>query len=217
MIYKERMSYYDMDPHTAQLYAPIDKYLKQTKRFSQKAMKKKYALGIAGFVIGLMILLGNIIRVLTLGGWGTALGLGVVAAILVAVMIYFIRHYGEKPHMDMLTCEDVLDNDGIERVYKDYHSAREFGKKAVLGRDYLFIKYRTVVRLGSIVKMSIYKFETEDSESYYFRVHVSDDKFGNRCYDLDMLSSSTKKREQQFLEMKSVIETSQKRIEQIDI
>lgn len=217
MIYKERMSYYDMDPHTAQLYAPIDKYLKQTKRFSQKVMKKKYALGIAGFVIGLMILLGNIIRVLTLGGWGTALGLGVVAAILVAVMIYFIRHYGEKPHMDMLTCEDVLDNDGIERVYRDYSQAREFSPKVVLGREYLFIKGHTIVRLGSIVNMKIHVVTGDESDSYFFKIQVNDDAFGNRFYILDRLSNSTQERELEFAEKKSILESAQKRIEQIDI
>lgn len=217
MIYKERMSYYDMDPHTAQLYAPLDEYLKQTKRFSQKAMKKKLIGWIVVCTLLILLLLFFFVSTVKDNPIFSALVIAPFTAVMIFCLVYHIRHYGEKPHMDMLTCEDVLDNDGIERVYRDYSQARKFSPKAVLGREYLFIKGHTIVRLGSIVNMKIHMVTGDDSDSYFFRIQVNDDAFGNRFYILDRLSNSTQERELEFAEMKSILESAQKRIEQIDI
>lgn len=215
MIYKERMSYYDMDEHTAQLYAPIDEYLRQTKRFSPKAMKRKYIGIIAGMGLGLSVLLIGTAAAVFTRSTITVIFSVTAAGVLTYMMYMFIKNFGEEPDTDMLTCENILDSDGVEEVYKEYTSAVRFGKNSLISNRYLFIKGRTLLRIRQMTRFDIHSVQKGESRSYYFRVHVNDE-LGERAYDVEYLGADYSKHEHRFRELLSTIEYIQRMTGQTD-
>lgn len=221
MLYKERMSYYDIDRRTAQMYAPIDEYLRQTKRFSPRAMKRKYNLGIALYSLFILILILMCIACIVFGPVVNVLIVsGSLAVTIGFVLRHHIKHFGETPHPDMLTCENIIDRDGLENVYNDFCYASDFTKLSRLGRYYVFIKNKTLVRIKDVELTQLIVKEHTDEDgttyTYHFSIHVRDE-LGYRIYDLEDLSSSKKKREQRYSELSRAFEARQKGIDTVDI
>lgn len=220
MLYKDRMSYYDIDQRTAQMYAPIDEYLKQTKRFSPKAMKRKYFLWIFAYCVFILIAVLFGVDCIMDGAFGGLIITGAVTVPMVYLLRRHILNYGKTPHPDMLTCENILDNDGVENVYADFCNATDFTKHCKIGRYYIFIKKQTLVRMSNVVRTELVSREhyTEDGIdfSYHFSIHVQD-SLGHRVYDLEELSENYNKRMQRFAELSRAFEARQKGIDTVQI
>lgn len=207
----EMIPYYSMDPKTVQMFAPVAEYLGLNKRANPETMKKKFIWSMIGFLVGIIVLgfltvktfLGNVdfLAELFSLSW----------MITIIEMIRFIRNYNRELPMDILTFKAVVDKDGMEKVFNDYRQEiRSFGSRALIGKDYLFMKDRTVVKLAHITSYDIHEVPDDESVTYYFRIYVLD-SLGKRTYDVDTLSSNTRKRNQEFQEMKSILNSAQKR------
>lgn len=220
MLYKERMSYYDIDQRSAQMYAPIDEYLRQTKRFGPKAMKRKYNLGIALYLLVILIMiLMCIVCIASVSVIGLIVS-GFSAVTMVFMLSKHIKHFGETPHPDMVNCENIIDRDGLENVYNDFCYAPDFTKLSRLGRYYVFIKNKTLARIRDVERTELIVREHTDEDgttyTYHFSIHVRDE-LGYRIYDLENLSSSKKKREQRYGELSRAFEARQKSTDLVDI
>lgn len=221
--FNEMMPYYGMDPQTAQVFAPIDKYLKLTKRFSPKAMKKKFIKGIILYAAGLFIFLYFTFLGLFQGdavGICAGLFMMIFDAAMIALLVDHIKHFGEEPDENMLICRTILEKDGIAEISKDYADAVKFTKQSVIGKKYIFVKGVTLIRLSDIKETVLderkYSVKGSVSFSYHFTVHAEDER-GKRAVDLELLSNNEIERKQRYEELRPVIEEKQKRIDMVDI
>lgn len=219
-MYKDRISYYDIDTKTSQMYAPIDKYLEQTKRFSPKAMKRKYIIGIVIYSL-LILLVGGYFLAFLLALFIPALVmLGAFLAALICGLRWHILHYGEKPAPDMVTCESIIDSDGLENIHGDLMNAVEFTKQSVIGVKYVFIHKRTLARIKDIECAEICEVVESDEDGYtykyFFNLHINDE-MGERDHQIERLSDNKDKREKRYAELMRILEAKQKAIDTVEI
>lgn len=228
MIYRYNILQNDNDPETAQMFAPVDEYLKLSKRFGFKAMRTKQIVKVIAWTVISVPLLVLTFRVLFQGD-ATGIVAGLIIMLFDAAVIYMIffnkRHFGEEPDDNMLACERILEKDGIAQVYEDYKSAVEFTKvkftgmnpiQSVIGKKYIFVKGDTLIRLRDIKEtvLDVRRHMVKGSENirYWFTVHAEDET-GRRAVDLELLSSNEEKRQKRYEELCAVLEKAQKRTE----
>ena len=145
-MFKERISYYDMDEHTAKMYRPIDEFLRLTKRYDPKALKRSYRTALLVLYLLIIPLAAAELFVLFFGMILLAFIFGGMLAGYVKLLHTLKKKQWKEVPTDILSCENIIDNDGIENVSHDFERAKPFGTKNVLiGSKYLFIKNATVI------------------------------------------------------------------------
>lgn len=217
MMYRYKIWQSDMDPDTAQKFAPIDKYLKLSERFGPKGLKKQFIFKMMLYLGGLLIFLFlTFIGLFQGDAVGIAAGIFMMLfdAVMIALLVGHIKHFGEEPNEDMLICENILEKDGISEVHKDYAGAVKFTNQSVIGKKYIFVKGNTLVRLRDIKETLLderkYAAKGMTSYTYHFTVHA-EDEMGKRALDLELLSNNEKKRQKRYEELRPVIEDKLKR------
>lgn len=226
MRYKDRISYYDMDERTAQMYKPIDKYLRQSARFSKGSMLGRKILGIIGYILLILFIIALTVACCSAKGKIVVKGFFILVFTVpflcgsVLALKEHIQKFGTVLAPDLLTCENILDEDGVAEVYKDYISAEWFNDRTKIGSKYIFMYGKTLVRLKDIVGTDLVTRVHHGDENTFYTYHFSiyvNDEMGSRVYDLETLSSNENKRMQRFAELCRLTENKQKRIDMVDI
>ena len=219
-MYKDRISFYDMDAKTSQLYAPIDKYLGQTKRFSPRSMKRKYIIGIIIYSLLILLVGSYVIMSIVLIAIPVTVIVGLFLAALICGLRWHVIHFGENPDPDMVTCENIIGIDGLENIHEDYMNAVEFTKQSVIGEKYIFMRKRTLVRIKNIECAEICEIVESDEDGYiykyFFNLHINDE-MGERDYQIERLSDNEYKREKRYAELMRIFEAKQKAIDTVEI
>lgn len=152
---KKGLSYYDMASLAEGRYKDLDKYLMITKRFGKNRLIKKFMAGtlLLLVVLAMFGIAGHNIFKLDVGvlRWGALL----FAAPMVYAVYYYAKWLGgiNIPPMDLQSLENIIEHDGIEKLYADYKNAEDFGKESRIGRHYIFIQNKTVIRINDIRKI----------------------------------------------------------------
>lgn len=185
-MFKDRVSYYDMDELTAKMYKPIDDFLGLTKRYNPKALKSSYRTALIGLYLLIIPLAAIELFVIFFGLLLLALLFGGILAGYVKLLMTVKKNQWKKVPDDILSCENIIDSDSMENVFHDFDNAKNFGTKNVLiGNKYLFIKNATVIRLKDIVKtdMRIEEGDEDSTSLYFYQIYVKDE-VGERVYEL---------------------------------
>lgn len=186
--FKDRVSYYDMGEHTAKMYKPIDDFLGLTRRYDPKALKRSYSTTLIALYLLMIPLAAIELFVIFFGIILLAFVFGGILAGYVKLLHMVKKKQWKEVPSDILSCENIIDNDGIENVSHDLDHAKPFGTKNVLiGNKYLFIKNATVIRLKDIVKTEICTIEGDDDSLalHYYMIYVNDEA-GSRFYELGL-------------------------------
>ena len=168
---KDRISYYSLGGEIAQQYLELDNFLKLTDRYSRTAViKNKITVCSVTGIIGLVLTIAFFCQT------QKNLGLLLVAVIMFAAAIIFGAVYGSSPFEDVVRCENILDHDGIDKVYADFKSAKLIPQTNVyLGDIYLFGRSNTMCRLCDVQNIFIDHIESDDTTEYYIAAKITDE------------------------------------------
>ena len=150
----------DANSEEAEMIREVDSFLALSRRFSPLSLKVRQITGAA----------------LSWGGALTAfwltfaykfyflLLLPILGIFLGTLGYYFTFEYRQPKSVDLLRAQDIVRHDGIKKVFDDLKDARRLGStKVFLGKEYLFLKGRTMCRIRDIRR--VFKREIELDES----------------------------------------------------
>lgn len=152
---KKGSSYYDLNVPAEGRYRDLDKYLGVTNRFGRIGILKKF---LAGTLVLLFAMFMFGVAAYNIFGLGVG-SLRWVALLLLVPEFYAVYYYANWlkriniPPVDLLSLKNIIEHDGIEAVYTDFENAEDFGKESRIGRQYMFIQNKTVIRINDIRKI----------------------------------------------------------------
>lgn len=206
------LPYYGEDRVKAKMFAPIDEYLKLSARLDPKgrgnarrikSVAAALALIAAAVITAVCFAKGNVL-------FGTAAAFATGA--LLAVMILMIKGSKVKITADHINAGYVLETDGLQSVYDDYISAAEFTKKSVIGKRYIFVKGKTVIRLTDIYDIRLVTEHDDDpaKDRTFLRLAVTNAS-GEYVYELDMKTLPRNEQKRRYKEAELIDLITQKR------
>lgn len=206
------LPYYGEDRAKAKMFAPIDEYLKLSARLDPrgrgnarriKSVAAAMALIAAAVITAVCFAKGNVL-------FGTAAAF--LTGVLLSALILMIKGSKVKITADHINAGYVLDNDGLQSVYDDYLSAEEFTKKSVIGKRYIFVKGKTVIRLTDIYDIRLVTRQDDDPtrDRTFLRLAASNAS-GDNVYELDMQTLSRNEQERRYKEAELIDFITQKR------
>lgn len=186
---KELISYYDMGGETAEKYGIVDDFLKLTERFSHDSIRKAkisttaVCLAVGAALAGLGILVNNLLVCL--------------ASVLLLMPVYAVWSSAAKGLFpDEVRSKGIMEADGLDAVYDDLLEAGPFKDSDIyVGRKYVFLKGRCVIRLADIESLVIYKDSGEDIDRYYAEAKVTDGFSDDRVKLTDLPGNEIKRAE----------------------